>query len=253
MFEPILKVSNISKQLRSKNDAKVILSTTTFTLTQNERLGIFGPTGSGKTTLARILKGYISQTSGTIYFLGNVISSKDLLKNPDIQLVFQNPYESLSPKLSIKELLLEPLLYYYKDSLKNLKRKVEYFCFEFNIEPALLEKYSYQLSGGERQRIALLRALLVQPKVLICDEILSSLDQLLQFQVLDLLLKYQQMHKASIIFISHDLSLIQKFCNRVLLLQNGVGILYDSTENLLLNENLFIKNSIDALNWLESK
>jgi len=253
MFVPILEISHISKEFHPRNVREPAIDDISLKLEENDRLALFGPSGSGKTTLARVLKGIIKPTNGKILFEGKLQTSKTLLMNPEIQLIFQNPYESLTPKVQVKQLLLEPLTYLFKLSKDKAFKKVYSFCEELEIQLPLLEKYSYQLSGGERQRVALLRALLANPKVLICDEILSALDQPLQNEVLDLLINFQKRHSLAIIFITHDLSLIQSFSKTVLLLNEGKVWGPLPTTNLLANhDHPFIRSSFEAANWLQS-
>jgi ABC-type dipeptide/oligopeptide/nickel transport system ATPase subunit len=245
---PLLKLLDLSKI----NSAFSLINIS-FDLYLKDRLAILGPSGSGKSTLAKLIKGHITFSSGAIYYNNSSMTSKELLNSSDIQLVFQNCYDSLSPRVKIFQMLLESLKIRFKLDKLTAIAKIESLASELGINLCLLNKYPHELSGGEQQRIALLRALLVQPKVLICDEIVSSLDIDLQRQVLDCLLRYQKRNLFAIIFITHDLSLASSFCNRIMVVEEGMASHVQSIDECTSHsKHSFIKSSLEALEWFET-
>lgn len=253
MNEPIFEFQNVTKRYSSKVEVKPALANFSFKLFPSTMVGIFGPSGSGKTTAAKLMKGLIKPTWGTFLFHSKPISYKDLLISRQIQLVHQNPYESLSPKVKVLEMLLEPLRVFFKLTRELSLVKIMKVCHELSISEELLNRYPSQLSGGEKQRIALLRALLVDPELLICDEIVSSLDAPIAHEVLRLLKKYQVRHDLTVIFISHDLQLLESFCDQVALIYDGKLISYGSVDQVVNSSNHpFILQSKEALDWLKN-
>lgn len=234
------------------NSAKLhILSDINLDIDINSAIALVGPSGSGKTTLAKIIKGYVGQTQGSILIEGYELDAVDRVKDPRIQLVFQNPYESFTPHKTLLELLYEYLFRYRKLSHIEAYKEIEQLCDGLKIFPNHLKSYPHDLSGGELQRIALLRALLAHPKLLICDEILSALDASIKADILDLLFFYQRHRKMSILFITHDLSLVNTQFDRLAVIEEGQLTVWDNTKNVLSSQdNTFIQTSLEAYHWL---
>lgn len=246
--QQLLELNSISKVVANHT----LLNQIHFSINSNERVALLGPSGSGKSTLAKIIKGYQSWSSGMIRYQSmHVKDAADLLKNGDIQLVFQNPFESLSPKYKILNLLTEPLCLYKGwrkvDALAWVQEQFD--CLK--IPNTILSKYPHELSGGEKQKIALLRAISLKPKLLICDEVLSALDILSQKQVLMLLRGLADDSGMSLIFITHDISVIEFICQRAVVLYEGNIVESESIEKILLSPmHEFTKQSKEALCWL---
>ncbi len=229
----LLKVKNLSHtykkysifNFKSKASDIKALDNVNFELQKGEILGIIGQSGSGKSTIARIITGFVEQDSGSISFMGESIDysgnkAKRLRKN--IQIVFQNPFSSLNPVISVKKLLEEPFTSFklYKDKA-DLKKKINTTIKAVGLESSILNKYPHQLSGGESQRVAIARALSVDPKLIIFDESISSLDKMAQIQILEMLLKLRKERQLSYMFITHDLKVSEHFCDRELVLKHG--------------------------------
>ncbi len=224
-----------------------------FTLNERETIGIVGESGSGKTSLIlAILK--LINSSGQIEFNKINLNSikknklKDLRKN--IQIVFQDPYSSLSPRMNVEEILTEGLEVHFPKLSKNEKQK--------KISDILNEtgmnyerdhnKYPHEFSGGQRQRIAIARALILKPKILILDEPTSALDITIQNQILNLLQNLQDKYALSYIFISHDMDVIRSVSDKVLVLKTGKLIEYDAAE-IIFNKPIsnYTKNLIRSV------
>jgi len=188
-----------------------------FCLGEFETLGIVGESGSGKTTLAKIILRLIPSTRGEVVFDSSRI--KDLRK--DVQIIFQNPYNSLSPKMRIAQILQEPLLIHNIAERKYFSQRIKCLLDMVGLSADILNRYPREFSGGQRQRICIARALACEPKLLVLDEPISSLDLTVQAQMLDLFIKLKGELKLTYIFISHNLAVVRHISDRVLVMHNG--------------------------------
>ena len=258
--EDILKIQNlkvwypIKKGIFKKTvDYVKAIDVINFTLKKKETLGIVGESGSGKTSLVLAILNLI-KSSGTIIFdeLNLNLIKKNKLKNfrKNIQIVFQDPYSSLSPRMNVEEILNEGMNVHFPKYTKIEKKEI--------IKDILNEtgmdfdrdhnKYPHEFSGGQRQRIAIARALILKPKVLILDEPTSALDITIQNQILDLLHNLQEKYSLSYIFISHDINVIKSVSNKILVLKSGKVIEYDNADNILENpKNSYTKKLISSV------
>lgn len=196
-----------------------------FELFEGETLGITGDSGSGKTTLARCLCGLIDADGGQVIFkkkkifadYGTVHSGKN------IQIVFQNPDTSLNPKRTIGNAIMEPLKYYgYHGNAEQQKRYVLQLMEKAGLESTLFGRFPHQLSGGQKQRVVIIRALAIQPEILICDEPVSALDAVIQSQILKLLNELKRSFGFSMIFISHNLPVVKFMSDRIMVIEKGL-------------------------------
>ncbi|PJF03365.1 dipeptide ABC transporter ATP-binding protein [Acinetobacter seifertii] len=206
----------------------------TFELTQGEALGVVGESGSGKTSLALALV-LLLKSDGQIIFLGqdiNRLEQKALRKiRSDLQIVFQDPFGSLNPRMTVGQIIAEGLK--VKAVADNeIKQQVESVLIKVELAEDFQHRYPHELSGGQRQRIALARALVVQPKLLILDEPTSALDGTTQKAMIQLLRRLQQTEHLSYIFISHDLNVVKALCHKVMVLRHAKVVEYQPAEQL---------------------
>ena len=200
-----------------------------FDLHAGENLGIVGESGSGKTTLGRMLLRTVEPTSGTVTFFGDAgplevtgLSRRGLRGfHRQVRLVFQDPFASLNPRMTIRDIVGDPLVVTHGLGGKALDRRVSELLELVGLDPAMRERYPHAFSGGQRQRIGIARALALDPKIIIADEATAALDVSIRAQILDLLLDIQKRLGLSFIFISHDISVVRYFCDRVAVMHRG--------------------------------
>jgi microcin C transport system ATP-binding protein len=203
---------------------------------KGETIGIVGESGSGKTTLGLAIIRLVS-SEGPIVFLGNRIDglrSNDIRPmRKDLQVVFQDPYGSLSPRMSVAEIVAEGLQVQNRD-LTYLQRRdiVARALFDVGIDPATMDRYPHEFSGGQRQRIAIARAIALEPQFIMLDEPTSALDMSVQAQIVELLRDLQKRRDLAYMFISHDLRVVRALANHVIVMQNGKVVEEGSAEKI---------------------
>ena len=234
----LLKITKLNKSYQKNNINYPVLTDISFTLKQSDSLGIIGKSGSGKTTLANLITRLELCDSGNIYFDNQDITKLSPSKMKAIyqkmQLIFQLPTASFDPRKTIGQSIIEPMLnYHYTKQIA--QNRLSDLLVLVGLEPSIQTKYPHQLSGGQCQRCAIARAISINPQLLICDEITSALDTISQQEILKLLQKLQKELNLSIIFISHDLQLVQKLCNKIIVLDNGKIIKQGNIDTISLN------------------
>ena len=202
------------------------VSEVSFDLAPGECLGIVGESGSGKSTLARAIVGTIPSTGGKIDFEGHDLANMDprqrRVHRRDVQMIFQDPLAALNPRMTVGEIIAEPLITHEpKTPRAEVKARVRALMERVGLLPNLINRYPHEFSGGQCQRIGIARALILKPKLLICDEPVSALDVSVQAQVINLLMELQRDMGLSMIFIAHDLSVVKHISDRVLVLYLG--------------------------------
>jgi peptide/nickel transport system ATP-binding protein len=230
---PLIEVKNLKVWFPSK---KTLLGKTleyikavddvSFTVYKGETLGLVGESGCGKTTLGRTLLRLIEPTGGQIIYDGTDLTAKkrDDLKSlrKEIQIIFQDPYSSLNPRLTIGSAIAEPLrIHHVIDNKKQRKEKVIELLEKVNLQADHFDRYPHEFSGGQRQRIVIARALALNPSFVVCDESVSALDVSVQAQVLNLLNDLKKEFGFTVIFISHDLSVVRYISDRIMVMNKG--------------------------------
>jgi microcin C transport system ATP-binding protein len=203
--------------IKAVNDAS-------FDIRESETVGIVGESGSGKTTLALGVMRLLS-SKGKIAFMGREVQGlKSRQLQPlrkDIQMVFQDPYGSLSPRLTIEQIVAEGLGVHGLEPGQDARMLVADILTEVGLHPDMMNRYPHEFSGGQRQRIAIARAMILRPKLVVLDEPTSALDMTVQVQIVDLLRNLQKKHKLAYLFISHDLKVVRALSHKVLVMKQG--------------------------------
>lgn len=208
-------------------------------LKQGEILGLVGESGSGKTTLARSIMRLVDIDAGSIELDGkpvHALQPKDLrLARRDFQMIFQDPYSSLNPRMTVFDALAEPLIAHGLAGKHELLAHTQQWMDDVGLPRSSIRKYPHEFSGGQRQRVAIARALALRPKLVIADEPVSALDVTVRAQILRLLLDLTQHHKLTMIFISHDLSVVRYIADSVAVMYRGRVVETGSTGELFAN------------------
>ncbi|RIJ23741.1 ABC transporter ATP-binding protein [Henriciella barbarensis] len=232
--EPIVKARDVKVQfpvnvgggLFGKTKMLKAVDGVSFDLRAGETLGVVGESGCGKSTLARAVLKLVPQSAGTVAWMGRDISQAGRKEmnalREDLQIVFQDPLASLDPRMTIGQSIAEPLTVHKPHMSKAEREKmVREFLPRVDLDPHLINRYPHELSGGQNQRVGIARAMILRPKLLICDEAVSALDVSVQAQVVDLLIDLQKEFGLAMIFISHDLSVVREISHRVMVLYLG--------------------------------
>lgn len=240
---PLLEIKNLSKRfeldrgfletvkfsggkIRLEKREVHAVNNVDLSINRGEALCVVGESGCGKSTIARLVAGLLSPSGGEIHYDGqriDTLSRNQMLPvRKKMQMIFQNPYASLNPRMSIQQTLEEPVRYHNRwMSAGEVSDKVTFVMQAVGIDPSWSIRYPHELSGGQRQRIAIARALTVDPEFIIADEPISALDVSIQAQVLNLMLEAKENHGLTYLFITHDLSVVEHFGNRVAVLYLG--------------------------------
>jgi peptide/nickel transport system ATP-binding protein len=236
--EPLLSVRGLTKHFAAHatgfRRASTVLvravEDVSFDLTAGESLGLVGESGSGKTTAARCILRAIEPTAGEVRFrlpAGNVVDLARLSQRElkpvrqHAQMVFQDPFSSLNPRMTVRDIVGEPLVIHRLAKGAELDDRVSDILMRVGLEPAHRSRYPHAFSGGQRQRIGIARALIMRPSLIVCDEATSALDVSVQAQVLDLLKELQREFGLTYLFVAHNLDVVRGFCDRVAVMRKG--------------------------------
>lgn len=226
----LLSVSSLSHQyahtgLSGKHQHQVVLKTVSLELKSGETVALLGRSGCGKSTLARLLIGLESPTEGSVSWRGEPLSLLNRARKKafrrDIQMVFQDSISAVNPRKTVCDIIREPMRHLLSLTKFEQMARVSEMLRAVDLDGSILDRRPPQLSGGQLQRVCLARALAVEPKLLILDEAVSNLDLVLQAEVIRLLKKLQQQYGTACLFITHDLRLVERFCQRVMVMDEG--------------------------------
>ena len=256
--KPLLEIVNLKKYFESrkgfsKNDTIKAVDDVSFKLYEGETLGLVGESGCGKTTLGRSILHLEEITSGKIFYKGKditVLSKPELVNlRKEIQIIFQDPFSSLNPRISIGNAIIEPMtVHKILPSYTDRKLYVLDLLKKVGLEEDHFNRYPHEFSGGQRQRIGIARAIALNPKIIICDESVSALDVSVQAQVLNLLNELKKVFNFSYIFISHDLSVVKFMSDQLIVMNQGkIEEINDSDEIYSAPKSSYTKNLIASI------
>ncbi|WP_144509627.1 ABC transporter ATP-binding protein [Bacillus sp. FJAT-22090] len=247
--ETILKVENLKKYFPIKGGVfgnKTIqqvkaVDDISFEVRRGETFGIVGESGCGKSTVGRTILRLLEPTEGAVFFEGTDLASLDQnkmrLMRKDIQIVFQDPFASLNPRMRVFDIIEEPLINFGITNREERERRVLEVADQVGLTINQLKRLPHEFSGGQRQRIGIARALISKPKLIVADEPVSALDVSIQSQVLNLMRDLQKEFGLTYIFISHDLSVVKHFCDRIGVMYLGKMVEIADREKLYDNPN----------------
>jgi peptide/nickel transport system ATP-binding protein len=229
---PLLEVENLSKHfsihsgLFSRTAGQVrAVEGVSFTIAPGETLGLVGESGCGKSTVGRAILRLIEPTAGRIRLKSEDITylSSEALRprRRELQVIFQDPYSSLNPRMSAGAIVGEPLSNYGLAHGRALEERVASLLTRVGLRPEHMRRYPHEFSGGQRQRLGIARALALNPSLIICDEPVSALDVSVQAQVINLLMDLQEEYRLSYLFIAHDLAVVEHISHRVAVMYLG--------------------------------
>lgn len=238
--EPLLRVRNLSKQFGAGAGAVRAVQDVSFDILPGETLGLVGESGSGKSTIGRMLTRLIEPTGGSLLYRHDArdidlahLSQRALRPlRADIQIIFQDPYASLNPRMRIRDVLGEALSTHGLATGAARQARIEELLEQVGLRPEHAERFPHEFSGGQRQRIGIARALAVEPRFIVADEPLSALDVSIQAQVVNLLGELKERLDLTLLFISHDLDVVEYLCDRVVVLYLGRVVEVAPTEAL---------------------
>lgn len=231
--EPLVRVENLVMHfpiyrgvIRRQVGAVRAVDGVTFDIQGGETLGLVGESGCGKTTVGRTILQLYRPTAGKVYFMGTDLTrlkGEELRRmRREMQMIFQDPYASLNPRMTIGEIVGEPLLVHGIAKGKELEDRVAELLQLVKLNPAFASRYPHEFSGGQRQRVGIARALALNPKFIVCDEPISALDVSIQAQVINLLEELQEKFHLTYLFVAHDLSVVRHISNRVAVMYLGI-------------------------------
>ena len=237
----LLKVENIKKHFRIPSGMLHAVDGVTFDVMEGQTIGVVGESGCGKSTLGRVVINLIPATAGRITFRGKdiTVAKGSVLRGvrKNMQMIFQDPFSSLNPRMTVSEIIREPLITHnIKTGKKEIKEEVDSLMETVGLAHRLYNSYPHELDGGRRQRIGIARALALSPEFIVCDEPVSALDVSIQAQILNLMQDLQDEKGITYMFITHDLSVVRHMSDEIIVMYLGVVVEKCSTDKLFENQ-----------------
>ena len=237
----VLEVKNLKKYFKvGRNETLKAVDDVSFVIKEGETLGLVGESGCGKTTCGRTIIGMYDKTDGEVLYNGKPVhglkGKERRAFTKDVQIIFQDPYSSLNPRMTVSDIILEGVEIHGIIKDKKEKQKRVYELLEMvGLNKEHANRFIHEFSGGQRQRIGIARALAVNPKFILCDEPISALDVSIQAQIANLLIKFQKEFGLTYLFIAHDLSMVKHISDRVAVMYLGNIVEIATSENLYEN------------------
>ncbi len=237
----LLRAENLKKYFKTPKGMLHAVDDVSFSIEKGETLGVVGESGCGKSTLGRTLVNLLTPNGGKIFFDSEEITNADKAKRKalkqDMQMIFQDPFSSLNPRMSVKDIIMEPLIVHkmYNNNMQEQEKAVLEMMETVGLAERLADSYPHELDGGRRQRIGIARALALNPKFIVCDEPVSALDVSIQAQILNLMQDLQKEKGLTYVFITHDLSVVRHISDNICVMY--LGMLVEKCES----KKLFVK------------
>jgi peptide/nickel transport system ATP-binding protein len=240
MSQPLIEIRDLKKYFDTSQGPLHAVDNINLSINKGQTLGVVGESGCGKSTLGRAILRLVEPTSGEILYKGENIVDYDVNKmrntRRDLQMIFQDPYSSLNPRMTVGETIAEPLkVNGFKGSREELSQKIEETMETVGLSNRLINSYPHELDGGRRQRIGLARAIILEPEFIVCDEPVSALDVSIQAQILNLLMDLQDQKDFSYLFITHDLSVVKHISDEIVVMYIGQCIERANAKQLFAN------------------
>lgn len=240
--EEILKVKHLKKYFNTPAGILSAVDDINFSIKKGETLGVVGESGCGKSTLGKSILRLEEPTSGEVYFNGKNVTKMDKTElkqiRKDMQIIFQDPYESLNPRMTVSQLIQAPMIIqgvYKKSQREEMNKKTLEIMEQVGLTKRLVNTYPHELDGGRRQRIGIARALALEPKFIVCDEPVSALDVSIQAQILNLMQDLQESMELTYLFITHDLSVVKHLSTRIMVMYLGQMVEMGTPQQLFTN------------------
>lgn len=241
MSNILVQTKNLKKYFSTNAGIVHAVDDVTVTIKEGETLGVVGESGCGKSTLGRTIIRLYEPTEGDVLYEGQSIVGMKKSDYSDIQrnmqMIFQDPYSSLNPRMTVSQIIAEPIKVRDRNMKKGMRQeKIEQIMELCGISPRLYNTYPHEMDGGRRQRVGLARALALDPKFIVCDEPVSALDVSIQAQILNLLMDLRDSRKLSYMFITHDLNVVRHISNNIMVMYMGQVVEYAKKEDLFANQ-----------------
>ncbi len=252
MADYIFEANHISKTFGKGGQRVVAVDDISLRIPRGKTLGVLGESGSGKSTLGRCILRLIEPDSGEIRFNGEIISGITHRRfrpyRRNMQMIFQNPFSSLNPKMSVGSAIEDPMRIWGIGDKESRRKRVKELMDIVGIHPRFAYAFPYEFSGGQQQRINIARALALDPKFIVCDEAVSALDVSIQAQIVNLLMDLQKELDLTYLFISHNLGVVEYLSDEVLIMRNGKLVECSTAEDIFLNpKDEYTRNLINSV------